>query len=126
MFRIGEIAVSVVLVPALAPPIVTYEGDIFPEEAGEGVGHRIIHLTNRLRDGLLNKGYRIASSRSPTDSSGILAFTSDLHDHAEIQRHLQSEHRIVIAVRCGRLRASPHFYNSDREIDQLIEALPKH
>jgi selenocysteine lyase/cysteine desulfurase len=97
------------------------------EEIGvEQIGHRIIHLTNRLRDGLLNKGYRIASSRSPTDSSGILAFTSDLHDHAEIQRHLQSEHRIVIAVRCGRLRASPHFYNSDREIDQLIEALPKH
>jgi len=40
-------------------------------------------------------------------------------------RYLRGEHRIVIAVRCYRLRASPHCYNSEREIDQLIETLPK-
>jgi selenocysteine lyase/cysteine desulfurase len=39
---------------------------------------------------------------------------------------LQNEHRIVIAVRSGRLRSSPHIYNTESEIDQLIEALPKH
>jgi len=33
---------------------------------------------------------------------------------------------VQLAVRCGRLRASPHVYNTDREIDQLVEALPKH
>ena len=43
-----------------------------------------------------------------------------------IPHHLQTEHRIVIAVHCGRLRASPHVYNTEREIDQLVEALPKH
>jgi len=92
----------------------------------ENVAKRLIHLTDRLTEGLRDKGYRILSSRAPSEASGILAFFSDVHDHDQIQRHLQTEHRIVIAVRCGRLRASPHCYNNEREIDQLIDTLPKH
>jgi selenocysteine lyase/cysteine desulfurase len=90
------------------------------------IAHRIIHLTDRLTAGVREKGYRVVSSRTPTEASGIVAFFSDLHDPDEVQRHLQAEHRIVISVRTGRLRASPHFYNSEREIDQLVAALPKH
>lgn len=97
------------------------------EEIGvEAIGSRVIQLTDRLVTGLRDKGYRVVSSRAPTEASGVVAFNSTLHDHDEVQRHLQNEHRIVIAVRSGRLRASPHFYNSDGEIDQLLEALPKH
>jgi selenocysteine lyase/cysteine desulfurase len=92
----------------------------------ENIARRVIHLTDRLVKGLREKGYRVLSSRSATEASGIVAFISDLHDHERIQQHLQTEHRIVIVVRCGRLRASPHCYNSEREIDQLIDALPKH
>ena len=92
----------------------------------ENICKRLIHLTDRLTQGLRDKGYRILSSRAPSEASGILAFFSDVHDHEQIQQHLQTEHRIVIAVRCGRLRASPHCYNNEREIDQLIDALPKH
>ena len=92
----------------------------------ENISRRLIRLTDRLTQGLRDKGYRILSSRAPSEPSGILAFFSDVHDHDQIQQHLQAEHRIVIAVRCGRLRASPHCYNNEREIDQLIDALPKH
>ena len=92
----------------------------------EHIAHRVLYLTSRLTDGLRDKGYRVFSPRTPTESSGIVAFISDLHDHDQIQRHLQAEHRIVIAVRSGRLRASPHCYTTDKEIDQLVEALPKH
>lgn len=92
----------------------------------EKIAHRLLHLTDRLTIQLRDKGYRVISSRTPAEASGIVAFISDLHDHDEIQRHLETEHRIVIAVRCGRLRASPHIYNSEGEIDQLIEFLPKH
>jgi len=92
----------------------------------ETIAHRLLHLTDRLTIQLRDKGYRVISSRAPAEASGIVAFISDVHDHEEIQRHLESEHRIVIAVRRGRLRASPHIYNSEREIDQLVEFLPKH
>ena len=92
----------------------------------ENIAKRLLFLTDRLTDGLRAKGYRVVSSRTPTEASGIVAFRSDVHDHTNIQAHLEAEHRIVIAVRYGRLRASPHFYNTEREIDQLVEALPKH
>lgn len=100
--------------------------EMIPEIGLEDISRRLIALTQRLVAGLRDKGYRIISSRLPTEASGIVAFVSDVHDHDQIQRHLELEHRIVIAVRCGRLRASPHYYNSEREIDQLVEVLPKH
>lgn len=92
----------------------------------ENIARRLLALTDRLVAGVREKGYRVVSSRRPTESSGIVAFISDLHDHDHVQRHLEMEHRIVIAVRCGRLRASPYFYNTEKEVDQLIEALPRH
>ena len=92
----------------------------------EEIAKRLLRLTDRLAVGLRERGYRVISSRAPAEASGIVAFISDVHDHEEVQRHLEGEHRIVIAVRCGRLRASPYFYNTDNEIDQLIDTLPKH
>lgn len=92
----------------------------------DNICQRLLFLTDRLVDGVRDKGYRIFSSRERPEASSIVAFSSDMHDHAGIQHHLQREHRLVIAVRKGKLRASPHFYNTDHEIDQLIELLPKH
>ncbi|GMV98665.1 MAG: aminotransferase class V-fold PLP-dependent enzyme [Phycisphaerae bacterium] len=92
----------------------------------ENVTARILSLTDRLVDKLRAKGYRVISSRRPNEASGIVAFISDVHDHHKIQQHLQNEHRIVIVVREGRLRSSPHVYNTADEIDQLVEVLPAH
>lgn len=96
-------------------------------EAGiEPISRRVLALTDRLVEGLRGKGYRVVSSRRPGEASGIVAFTSDRHDLAAIERHLRSEYRIVVSTRVGRLRASPHFYNTPEEMDRLIDALPAH
>lgn len=100
--------------------------DLLLEIGIERITARLLGLTDRLVAGARDKGYRIFSSRQPAEASGIVSFHSNVHDHAEIQQHLRSEHRIVIAVRSGRLRASPHVYNSEKEIDRLIEVLPRH
>lgn len=100
--------------------------DLVLEMGVENISRRILHLTDRLVAGVREKGYRIISSRQRGEASGIVAFFTDLQPPEKIQQHLQSEHRIVIAVRHGRLRASPHVYNTEREIDQLVEVLPKH
>ena len=92
----------------------------------ERIAAHLLMLTDRLVRGLRDKGYRVISSRRQGEASSIVAFISDLHDHKEIQRHLQAEHRVVIAVREGRLRASPHMYNTTEEIDRLVELLPGH
>lgn len=100
--------------------------DMFLEFGVQQVADHVLGLTDRLVAGLREKGYRVVSSRRPGEASGIVAFVSDRNDHERIQQHLQDEHRIVIAVREGRLRASPHVYNTFEEIDQLLEALPAH
>jgi selenocysteine lyase/cysteine desulfurase len=39
---------------------------------------------------------------------------------------LRKEKKTEIALREGRLRASPHFYNTDEQMERLVEALPVH
>lgn len=86
---------------------------------------RVKLLTDRLVEGLKHKAWRLFSPRTASEWSGIISFASDKHDLAQLQRHLRDEFRIVVARRLGRLRASPHFYNTEEEIDQLIDALPE-
>lgn len=92
----------------------------------QAITERLTDLTGRLVEGLQSKGYHVISSRKPDELSGIVAFASDYHDHNQIQMHLEKEHRLVIAQRAGRLRSSPHFYTSQREIQQLVDLLPSH
>jgi selenocysteine lyase/cysteine desulfurase len=90
------------------------------------IWERVRTLTDRLAEGVRAKGYRLVSSRAPAEASGVVAFVSDTHDHTRVVNHLRQEYRTVIAAREGRLRVSPHFYNTEEEIDQLIEHLPGH
>ncbi len=100
--------------------------ELLQEIGVEEISKRLLSLTDQLVEGVRNKGYRVVSSRAPGEASGIVSFFSDIHEPGDIQRHLQAEHRIVISVRRGKLRASPHLYNTEAEIKQLITALPKH
>jgi selenocysteine lyase/cysteine desulfurase len=92
----------------------------------EAVGQRMRALTDRLIAGLAQKGYSIVSPRNEGEWSGIVSFVSPEHDHGQIVRTLRNEHRIEIVLRERRLRASPHFYNTEQQIDRLIEVLPRH
>jgi selenocysteine lyase/cysteine desulfurase len=100
--------------------------DWFLELGVDKVWERVRALTDRLVESLRNKGYRVVSSREAEEASGIVAFVSDTHDHTRIVNHLRQEYRTVVETRLGRIRVSPHFYNTEEEIDQLIEHLPGH
>jgi cysteine desulfurase/selenocysteine lyase len=92
----------------------------------DAIWDRVRMLTDRLAEGVQAKGYRLVSSRRPAEASGIVAFVSDKHDHARITSHLRQEYRTVVASRMGRIRVSPHFYNTEEEIDELVDHLPEH
>ena len=92
----------------------------------EAISSRLLRLTDLLVEGVRAKGYHVISSRERGEGSGIVSFVSDLHDPEKIRQHLLSEHRLVISKRSGRLRASPHVYNTEREIQQLVDLLPRH
>ena len=94
------------------------------------VSERILALTDHLAAGLAAKGYRLISPRGVESNghdprSGIVSFVSPTHDHAQIIRSLDQQ-RIVLVTREGRLRASPHFYNTQDQIEHLLAALPGH
>lgn len=91
----------------------------------ENVWSRIEALTVHLADRLVNKGYRVFSPRGEGERSGIVMFEPPYGRPRPDQIALDLEARdIVIVVREGRLRASPHFYNTLAQIDALADALP--
>jgi selenocysteine lyase/cysteine desulfurase len=96
--------------------------------AGIGVqplANRLRTLTDRLIEGVMSKGYRIVSPRDGESWSGTVSFVAgDPTRHREIWQYLRQQHRTEIAVRENRLRCAPHFYNTDGQIDRLVERLP--
>ena len=89
-----------------------------PSTGGGAQARQNIRLVPR------RKGYAIVSPREKWQWSGIVSFTSRSNNHEQIFQALRREHRTEIALREGRLRASPHFYNTEAQIDRLIEHLP--
>jgi selenocysteine lyase/cysteine desulfurase len=88
-----------------------------PEET-DSDGRRIVPIEKILNES--------AYPRTGDRWSGIVTFTSAVHDHEQIVRVLRKQHRTEIALREGRLRVSPHFYNTIEQIDRLIDHLPGH
>jgi cysteine desulfurase / selenocysteine lyase len=83
-----------------------------------------VALTERVMEGVESKGYTVTSSRVPEHRSAIVAFTTgDSAEDAALVTDLEAK-RISVALRGLGIRVSPYFYNTDDEIDQLIEALP--
>jgi selenocysteine lyase/cysteine desulfurase len=98
--------------------------EMFTKIGMAAVSVHIKILGDRLIAGLMKKGYSIACPREGEQWSGIVSFASAKHSHDEIAAKLKKEHRIELVVRHGRLRASPHFYNTEEQIDRLVECLP--
>lgn len=107
--------------------------DLLLEVGVDEIWRRVEALTARLCEGLTGKGYRVFSPRRHADErSGIVIF--DPPEASPLQRAGVAGLRrlaadlekqgIVLAVREGRLRASPHFYNTLEQMDRVVEALP--
>jgi cysteine desulfurase/selenocysteine lyase len=90
------------------------------------ISDRLKVLTDRLITGLDARGYKIVSPRGFGEWSGIVSFTSPVHKHDQIVRTLRKDFKTEIALREGRMRCSPHFYNTEEQMDRLVAALPGH
>ncbi len=93
----------------------------------DNVWDRLESVTAYLCDALSKIGCRIFSPRGESERSGIVIFDppesiAARETVSETWERLQ-EHGIVTAVRFGRLRASPHFYTPESDVDRLVEAL---
>ena len=87
------------------------------------IKREILGLTDLLIELVRKKGYTVMSPLNPDERSGIVSFKSEKRDSKELENILKTE-KIVVAVRAGALRVSPHFYNTEEEIQRLVEVLP--
>jgi len=84
------------------------------------VHERIASLKSRLRRGLENSSFDIITPKQGLQS-GILT-ARHRSDTERVFRELKKS-RVVISLRNGCLRFSPHFYNTEEEVDQVISII---
>ncbi len=83
-----------------------------------------IGLLDKLVDGVQNMGYEVASDLTPERRSQILAFTSGDRDRdGELVEEL-TRANVAVTLRGRGVRVSPYFYNTEEDIERLLEALP--
>ena len=85
----------------------------------ETISQDLTKLTDRLLKGLLAMGVEPLTPLEPVHRAGIVSFESALH--RGIVDSL-SERNIFVWGREGRVRISPHFYNSANDIDCFLNA----
>ncbi len=81
------------------------------------------YLCESISDRLKDRGYRVDSSRREGEKSAVICISHEKYSAQQLY-HLLTDCRIITTPRLGRLRVSPHFYNTREEIDRLIDALP--
>jgi selenocysteine lyase/cysteine desulfurase len=86
------------------------------------VAARVLELTDHLCEGARNRGAEVFSSRRPGEQAGIVSLALPGRDVGAVVRHCK-EQGVVVNQRAGRLRVSPHCYNSIEEIDRLLNLL---
>ena len=87
------------------------------------VQDHVLGLTAYAADGLLARGWQIASPWKPDERSGLLSFFSPTVKAEDVEHRLRAA-AVDVAVRDGKLRISPSYFNDCEDIERLLEALP--
>jgi selenocysteine lyase/cysteine desulfurase len=88
----------------------------------DAIETRVKVLTDRLCEQAAAKGWQVFSSRADDDWSGIVSLSKDGAPPHDVKKRCEAA-GIMVNVRGGRLRVSPHCYNSPDEIDRLVDML---
>ena len=88
----------------------------------EQISERVIQLTDLLCTRLQDLGGTLVSSRRTGEKSGIVSVSWPTLN-ARSLRHYCWENHVLLSVRAGRIRISPHFYNTEEEIELLCSVL---
>jgi len=96
--------------------------DLVLEIGVEAIAGRVLALTDRLAQGLRERGAELLSPRAGGAASGIVSFRLPDEEPARTVARLRAR-RLFVVARRGGVRASPHFYNDESEIDRLLAAL---
>jgi len=107
------------------PALATVHTALGGQEILEGVGMEAIvdrnrALTELLLDGCRDRGFPLTAATNPENRSAIVMVRHD--DAPGAVAHLARE-RIIVDHRPGHVRVSPHFYNTEEEIQLFLDTL---
>jgi selenocysteine lyase/cysteine desulfurase len=88
----------------------------------ENVRARVLELANFVCDRARSVGCEVFSSRVPGEESGIVSLLTPGRDPRELLKRCRAA-GVAVNVRGGRLRVSPHCYNTVEEIDRLMDVI---
>jgi selenocysteine lyase/cysteine desulfurase len=92
-------------------------------EAGIGrIEQRVLDLGDVIISAADKRGHRVLTPKERGQRGGIVTFAGTF-DPASV-RDLLRERGIMVNVRGGGLRVSPHFYNTEDEVLRLFQQLP--
>ena len=91
----------------------------------EEIETRILSLTDYLIARLQARGCAIGTPVTRRrERSGIVSFRHPAVDSAALYERLRAAD-VIVSLRGNLIRVSPHFYNTQDELDRLLAALPK-
>jgi selenocysteine lyase/cysteine desulfurase len=100
---------------------------MFLHHGTQRIADRLLELTAHLAAGLRTCGYEMHSPTAGTSASGITTFRHQNRSMAELHAKLEQA-GVVSSLRHDRegreyLRFSPHFYNTEAELDTVLALL---
>ncbi|MGD8902162.1 MAG: aminotransferase class V-fold PLP-dependent enzyme [Anaerolineae bacterium] len=91
----------------------------------EDIEARILALTDYLIAGLQEQGCAIATPIGHrSERSGIVSFRHPDITSTELCERLHAAD-VIVSMRGNLIRVSPHFYNTEQDLDQLLTELPR-
>ncbi len=96
---------------------------LFHEVGVENIESRILHLGDRILEGFNQRKIKVLNSTLPQERSGVISFLLDVDLQAFSDYMEKSE--VSLTVREGATRVSPHFYNSEDEVDRFFDILDR-
>ena len=102
--------------------------DILTETGIENIGKDLLQKRKRISEGIQEIGWNVVLNDAPEQhQGGMISAAKENTDLQELHRSLADEN-ITVSLRTDRhgshyLRFSPHFYNTDSEIDQVLDRL---
>jgi cysteine desulfurase / selenocysteine lyase len=117
--RFEESVVSLLDTAALGAAV-----ELLLEVGPATIESRVLDLSARLADGLAGRGYDLIEPwpRTRAESSGIVSFRKPGATHQEVLRDLTAA-RVVARTHRDFVRLSPHFYNTEEEVDRVLDVL---
>ncbi len=92
----------------------------FGEFGFDDMEKQTLYLSGLIIDMLEKRGVQVITSKNESERAGIACASIENAD--EIIKRLH-EKNIIVAVRAGRLRFAPYFYNTEEEVRKAVNAV---